>query len=334
MRWQPKLATRGLLLPLLIPALAAAALLPPRLGDFHQTATDSPAPPDRAVFEEYGLDAAERSVYAAGDRRLEITLWRAKDATGGFGIFQWLRPANSTPVDRGDRGVEAGDTTLFQWGNYVLQLRGAKPEEEHLEAMLTILPRFQHSPAPPVARHLPGENRVPNSERFVQGPVALERIAGLIPPSVAAFHFGAEAQLAEYTAAGGALKMILFTYPTPQIARAQLEQFQQLPGLLAKRSGPLIAAVIQPFSPDEAQRLLAHVRYEATLTWSQRRDRPDDDVGGFLAGVFLLCFLLIGFMVVAGIGLGGVRVLLRRFFPSRFGPEVEQGFVSLHLTDR
>ena len=68
------------------------------------------------------VDAAERAQYAAGDRKLEITLLRAKDATGAFGMYQWLRPVDAKPAQQGERAVEKGDTVLFQYGNYVLEL--------------------------------------------------------------------------------------------------------------------------------------------------------------------------------------------------------------------
>jgi hypothetical protein len=209
------------------------------------------------------------------------------------------------------------------------------PEQEHLEALLSILPRFERTPAPPVVRHLPKDGLVVNSERLLLGPVALEKLAPGIPPSAVAFHLGAEGQLAEYTAEGGRLALLLFYYPTPQMARAQIEEFHKLSGLVVKRSGPLLAAVLNPFSRDEAEKLLARVRYEATLTWSQPRQTRSENLGEFLLGVVLLCLILIGFAIVAGIGVGGVRILLGRWFPqSRFSANSEPPIIRLKLSDR
>jgi hypothetical protein len=318
-------------------AAAGAAILPPRMGDFNQTAASPYTPPERAVFLEFGMDVAERAQYAAGDRKLEITLLRAKDATGAFGMYQWLRPRDATPADpeQGERSVQKGDTVLFQYGNYVLSLRGAMPEQEHLDALLGILPRFERTPPPPVVSHLPKDSLVPNSERLLLGPVALQKLAPGVPPSAVAFHLGAEGQLAEYAAEGGKLALLLFYYPTPQMARAQLEEFHKLTGLLSKRSGPLLAAVLNPFSRDEAEKLLFRVRYEATLTWSQPRQIPNENVGEFLLGVVVLCLILVGFAIVAGVGVGGVRILLGRWFPqSRFNAESEPAIIRLKLSDQ
>jgi hypothetical protein len=316
---------------------AAPPILPPRIGDFHQTGTAPYSAPDSASFREYGLEVAERAEYAAGDRKLEITLLRAKDATGAFGMYQWLRPRDAKPAEpeQGERSVQKGDLVLFQYGNYVFTLRGAMPEQEHLDALLSILPRYERTPPPPVLRHLPSEGLVPHSGRFIQGPVVLERLAPAIPPSAVAFHLGAEGEWVEYQAEGGRLNLLLFYYPTPQMARAQLEEFQKIPGLITKRSGPLIAAVVKPFSRDEAEKLLARVRYEANITWSQRPQVQDDNVGEFLIGVILLCLILIGFAILAGIGVGGVRLLLNRVFPnSRFSSASEAPIIRLKLSDQ
>jgi len=331
------MSRRLLLILVLATAAAAAPILPPRMGDFNQTATPVYAVPEPAVFREYGLEISERAQYAAGDRKLEITLLRAKDATGAFGIYQWLRPRDATPADpeQGERSVQKGDTVLFHYGNYVLSLRGAMPEQEHLDTLLSILPRYERTAAPPVIRHLPKEDLVANSERFVQGPVALAKLAPGVPPSAVAFHMGAEGQLAEYQAEGGRLAMLLIYYPTPQMARAQIEEFQKLSGLMAKRAGPLIATVLNPFSRDEAEKLLARVRYEATLTWSQPRQTRSDNIGEFLFGVVMLCLLLAGFAILAGAGFGGVRILLARCFPnSRFNTASEPAITRLKLDGR
>ena len=50
---------------------------------------------------------------------------------------------------------------------------------------------------------LPSDNLVPNSERYILGPVALQAFDPGIPPSVAAFHLSAEAQLGVFQSPKG-----------------------------------------------------------------------------------------------------------------------------------
>lgn len=326
---------RATLLFLASSALAGAGMLPQRLGDFALTKLGQYTPVEPAIFQEYGFDAGEKSQYAAGQRQLEITAIRAKDPTGAFGIFEWVRPPDGKAIAMGDRAVEAGDSIYFQFGNYVIVLKGDKPDEDPLAAMLSILPRFEQSAAPPLLRQMPAEGRIRNSERYILGPAVLEKLAPAIAPSAVAFHHSAEGRLAQYAAPGGRLTLVLFSYPNQLIARGQLEEFEKLPNVMVKRSGPLIGAVVNPFSRDEAEKLLARVRYEATLTWSQKGSSPKDNVGDLILNIILLCAIIAGFALMTGLGLGGSRILLAKLFPGKgYDTMTERDFIRLHLSDK
>ena len=320
---------------LLLSLAAPAAVLTERLGEFQRTTLQSFTPLEAAVYQEYGLDAAEKAQYTAGERKLEITALRAKDPTGAFGIFHWLRPPDASPFPIGDRGAQSGEMILLQFGNYVLILRGSKPQTDHLELLLSVLPRLERGPAPPLGKFLPPEGRIPNTEKLVLGPVVLQKLGPFIPPSVAAFHLGAEAQAAEYSLSEGRLRLLLFGYPTPQLARAQLEGFQKLPEVMAKRSGPLIAVIHHPRFPDEAEKLLALVRYEATLTWTDRGQSQKNNLGDLVLNIILLAAILVGLMLGAGLALGGTRILISKLLPgSRFSPDMAAEIIQLHLLDK
>ena len=178
--------------------------------------------------------------------------------------------------------------------------------------------------------YLPEKQLVSNSERYVTGPVGLEKFSPGISPSTAAFHVGAEAQLAAFQTAKGEMKLAIFSYPTPQIARERLVDFQRISGAMAKRTGPLVAVILSPASPDDAERLLAQVRYEPNITWSERVPTRRDNIGDLVINAFELIGILLAFFVVAGLSYGGVRSLRRRG-----GPTGEpDSMITLHLMDR
>ena len=81
--------------------------------------------------------------------------------------------------------------------------------------------------------------------------------------------------MAEYP---GDLKLALFSYPLAAMARDQAASFAKIPGAVVKRTGPLVALVIQPKDANAAERLLSQVRYEATVTTGQppktKKDNP------------------------------------------------------------
>ena len=126
---------------------------------------------------------------------------------------------------------------------------------------------------PRLIDYLPSQDLVPNSERYVEGPAALQKFYPGISPSTAAFHLSAEAQIGEFQAPGGDLKLAIFSYPTPQIARLQTAQFQQISGAMVKRSGPLVAVILSPPNPDAAEKLLSLIRYQADITLDERVSR-------------------------------------------------------------
>ena len=79
-------------------------------------------------------------------------------------------------------------------------------------------------------------------------------------------HFSAEAEIAKYGKPGKETRLILFSYPTMEMARDRIAHFQQVPGAVVKRAGPLVAVALNPASPDEAERLLSKIKYQAEVT--------------------------------------------------------------------
>jgi len=219
---------------------------------------------------------------------------------------------------------------MLAHGNYVLLFKGYKPTVGEIDALYQTLPSLDQSPLPALSGYLPGDQLVANSERYVTGPAGLQRFNSGIPPSTAGFHMGAEAQLARFRAAGGELGLAIFSYPTPQIARERLVDFQRISGAMAKRAGPLVAVILSPGSPDDAERLLAKVRYEPAITWNERVPTARDNIGNLVINAFQLIGILLAFFIVAGVSYGGIRAFLRRGGP---GGEADR-MITLHLGDQ
>jgi hypothetical protein len=147
--------------------------------------------------------------------------------------------------------------------------------------------------------------------------VGLQKLAPEVPPSVAAFRFGTEAQFARYQTPAGELRLILFGYPSPQIARGQIEEFNKLDSGVAKRVRSMIAFVASPASPDEAERLLAKVQYSVEVTMTpQERPGRHDNLGNLVLDIVLLCVVLASLMIVGGLLVAGARIMAGRYAPS------------------
>jgi hypothetical protein len=221
-------------------------------------------------------------------------------------FFQAHRPSGATPAPVVKLTASTSDGSIFAFGNYVFQFTGAVPPAADLAPVYAQLPKLEQSPLPALISFLPSAGLIPNSERYVLGPVSLDRFEPRVAPSVAAFHLGAEGQI-------GPLSLAIFNYPTPNMARERLLEFQKIPGAMAKRAGPLVAVTIDPPDLDSAERLLAQVKYETNLTWSQKV--PTNEVKGFartLINIFVLAGIILGMCLVAGMAFGGFKILARK----------------------
>jgi hypothetical protein len=195
--------------------------------------------------------------------------------------------------------------------------------------MLLIVPMLEQSPLPTWVSFLPATEVVPGTERFIIGPASLQEFAPQISPSVVGFHFGAEGRIAEYNSPEGNLKLGVFSYPTPHIARDRLTEFRMLPNTVVKRTGPLLAVVLDPPSADEAEKLLGRVNYRGTITWDQISVPYEPS----LAELILTTFLFLGGLFLAalilGVVFGGFRF---RHWGGR-GVE-EETMTLLHIQDK
>jgi hypothetical protein len=326
------MAGRGpapLALLLILAAPAFGAIFPDQIGDYTRSAPKTFSSPDEALYAEYGIEATEQADYSAPqNRKFTATAWRSRDTTGAMALFQARRPAGAVYQKLADLSVTTSDGQIFARGNYVFQLTGKLPPQADLDPIYAQLPKLEQSPLPALIGYLPSAGLVPNSERYIMGPVSLDRFGPGIPAATAAFHLGAEGQIGKYRTPKGVLTLVIFNYPTPNLARDRFEDFQKVPGIIAKRTGPLVAAISGNPDADSAERLLSQVRYEANLTWNEKV--PQNEVKQFsnmILAMFALAGMLILGSIVCGIGFGGFRVLRRKWSGK---PEQEE-MITLHL---
>ena len=321
---------------LLLGGVAVAELLPEALGPFERASLEPFQAPRADLFAEFGLEEAEQGRYLTVQGEvLELAAYRFQDATGAFAGYQWLRPEGGHLVSYGEQALRLDDVTAIRFGNYVVRMEGPDANDDHVEAMLAFLPRVTLSAPPPVLKYVPGDQLIPFSGRYILGPTSLQELAPEIPPSVAAFHFGTEGQYVLYDTPSGQLQMVLFSYPTPQIAQGQIGPFNEIAQITAKRAGPLIATVIASPSADETQRLLSRVRYTAEVTATHRTRHRYDNLRTLLIDIILFCVVLALLMAVGGGIVAGSRFVARRYAPnSILGSSDEAAMLRLDIDRR
>lgn len=309
-----------------------AAILPATFNGWQKqspTTSTEPAaadPADAAVLKEYGFSSVELATYTRGDRKMQVRAARFNDASGAYGAFTYYVLPQMQKEDIPDAAASNNSRVFFYRGNILVDVSLDKitaMSAGDLRALSQALPRAPRgiSALPSLPDSLP-PSYVPNSARYIEGPVALERLGVPLPAAMVDFSKGADVEFAQYTKAGVNENFTLIGYPTPQIAAERMKAMQaaSLSGgpFLFKKSGPLLAVVNGNFAREDADALLAAMNYDADVTWDQAtKPNPKDNIGNLIVGVFTLIGLLLLVGIILGLAFGGVRVVAKKLFPDR-----------------
>lgn len=342
------------------PAPVPSALLPNQFGGWQRsgsihTSTDPKVadPANPVVLKEYGFSDFASAEYLRDDgRRLSVKAARFGDASGAYGAFTYYKMPQMLVEKIGDQAASLNERVLFYRGNILVDAvfsRLSAMSAAELRELSSMLPPppSEASKLPGLPTYLPRQGYVKNSAKYVLGPVALEKLNAPIPAQLVDFNAGAEVVLGNYSSSGGEAVLMLISYPTPQIAAEHLRRIESsfpphstasAPNgapILEKRTGPIVVAAGGPLSVSEAKSLLASVNYDADVTWSENTTfTKKDNLANLLVNIIILCGIILGLMLVAGVAFGGVRILLKRMFPDRVFDRPEQmEIISLHLSE-
>ena len=179
---------------------------------------------------------------------------------------------------------------------------------------------------------------VPGSERYVLGPRALRAALPWVPATGEdwmGFGKSAEAIVARYRTSGQAedreMALLLAIYPTQQVAADQFGGLAKWMALnvepaqangrtvvFGTRSSALVALVFGAESRDMANTLLSQIHYRSIVTWNEPSyELTDPRISTIIVGVFEGTGLIMLLAIAAGIGFGGVRILVKVFLPGR-----------------
>ncbi|HEV2469972.1 MAG TPA: DUF6599 family protein [Candidatus Sulfotelmatobacter sp.] len=346
------------------PQKSAPELLPPTFAGWQiqgapHTSTDPAVadPSSAAVLREYGFTDFASATYTRDDgRTLKIRAARFADASGAFGAYTFYLQPDMTREQIGDQGASLGNRVLFYRG-YILTDAQFSQETAmsgaELRELAGSLPRPPGSSGnlPSFIQFLPRRDYIPNTQKYVMGPLALSAISAPVSAGSVDFGSSAEVSLAQYNTPSGPATLTLISYPTPQLAADHLRKIdaahqiaQPQNGISTvsgsgtffdKRTGPIVAIATGGISDSDAKALLGMVNYEATVTWNTPTGNKDvHDLTMLILNVVVLCAILGGLAIIAGVAFGGFRILMKRLYPDKVFDRPEQmEFISLHLTE-
>jgi hypothetical protein len=319
-------------------------------------------PANAAVLKEYRFTDYAASTYTQDDGgALKIRAARFADASGAFGAYTfYLQPGMAREVV-GDQGASVsssgGQRVLFYRGHILVDAlfsRQSTMSAAELRELAGLLPRIGGSAGelPPVLLFMPRQNYIANTQKYAEGPVALAALGVPVSPNAVDFGAGSEVTLGHYDTPSGEATLILIYYTNPQMATDHLRRIdpayqpaQARSGVSTigstgsffyKRTGPIVAIAIATGSAEsDAKSLLGEVNYKASLSWNEpTSDRDVRDLTMLVLNVVILCGVVGGLAIVAGVAFGGIRILMKRLYPDKVFDRPEQmEFISLRLTE-
>jgi len=345
-----------------IPA-AAQGVLPPSFAGWTAPAPATSFSPanlgpllatDASAFREYIVKSVEQRSYAQGPQTATITLYRLRDPSSAYGAYTFLRNDSLSDAGIGSYSSTSPDRALIVVGEMLLDVtvpaKQARPADGDLKQLADLLDKkADHTPYPFIGDHLPEKGRVKDSERYVIGPLSLAHFVPLGTDDWMGYDYSAESILAKYQVAGGTETLIVTSYPTQQVAAMKfagiLRRFtfdppgDVKPGpnvLFGKRVSSYVAVVAGAPSRQAANKVLDLVGYESNVTWNEpHQSYTEPGIGSMIVEAFEGTGVIMIFAVAAGIGFGGLRVLIKIFFPNKvFDRDKQIEILQLGITSK
>jgi hypothetical protein len=306
---------------------------------------------------EYGLRRQEKASYTREDgRNLTIKAAVFDDASSAYGAFTYYNSPDMGEEKIGGQAAFLNNRVLFYQGNVLVDAvfdKMSVMSAAQLRVLAGLLPQAEGNKGnpPSLPTYLPKRQFQKNTVKYILGPVTLDRVGSPLPGSTVDFKSGAEVVIGKYDVNAGDATLMLIEYPTPQIAAEKLRQIdashhvtEQKPGVASildvgpffdTRTGPIIVIAGGPLSNSEARSLMSSISYDADVTWNENTYvTKKDNLANFLFNAIVLCGIVVGLALVAGVAFGGVRLLIKRLFPdSIFDRREAVEFISLHLEE-
>jgi hypothetical protein len=283
---------------------------------------------DQSLWTEYGL--VHSGTLQPG--KLAITTYEMKDPTGALAAWEWQRSPKGRTCDLAPACNQDGSRTVVSDDNYLLVFEGALPGKAQVTDIINALPNKHDSSLPAILTFLPQQGMVANSARYLLGPASLAAFAPELASAKAGFENGAEAQVADYHIGkeDKPVRLVLFYYATPEMARIHSANFKRLSGVSVKRSDVLVALTLPPATREQSDTLLSRVQYEAKVTWNDTPPpSPIKPLYQLLLNIIYLSIVLVAICLLAGLFYAGMRIYRRRYGTL----ETDEAMTTLHLTD-
>ena len=286
-----------------------------------------------ALLTEAGLEESVTRPYSNGSQTLNVGLRKFHDPSGAYEAYTALLDADLEPSTVGQLTAIGHGRLIMLIGNFLVNMDQPQLASTADLRELSGLVRksADTTPLPPIRAFLP-QGFADGTQRYALGPAAFRAALDKLGDSEFAplikevgFDFGAEAIFASYQKSRESGVLLLIDYPTPQLAEQHLRHLdavlspaEKQAATTVERKGSLLSLVLRPPSAAFAEELRSGVHYQTEVTWNEPTHKITDPPWVVILGrIFIFTLLFMGITIAVGAAFGGVRVLLKTFFPGK-----------------
>lgn len=310
--------------------------LPDRFASWVSTSSPTkvkPSEQDAVLLTEAGLEESLTRPYSNGSQNLNVSLGRFHDPSGAYEAYTALLDTDLEPSTVGQLTAIGHGRLIMLIGNFLVNVDQPQlASTADLKELSSVVRKSADTtPLPPIRAFLP-QGFVDGTQRYALGPAAFQAALGKLGETEfapltkeAGFDFGAEAIFANYQKAKESGVLLLIDYPTPQLAEQHLRHLdavlppaEKQAGTTVERKGSLLSLVLRPPSAAFAEELRSGVHYQTEVTWNEPTHKLTDPPWVVILGrILIFTLLFMGLTIAVGAAFGGVRVLLKTFFPGK-----------------
>jgi hypothetical protein len=299
------------------------------------------------VDQEFGAHSALERTYGRAGIEVNVFVEEASDPSAAYGLFTFYQNPAMQSVSGVDLVRIGPHTILMARNRYfirVVRQPGLSPIDLHSLLAAIGGARLSAIDRERLPTILHGRGFVAGSQKYLLGPEAMERVLPSFPVGLIGFEDGVEAQLGTYRGEPGPMKLLLISYPTPQIAEMRYKTIQSRLSVdhrlgndsaYGRQQASYVILALDATSKSAAGRLLNEVK---VTEWVSRMPayHPADTMARDMMLLVVENIELVFVIAVLGVAGGillffGKRLITNRFPDSWFSRQQDERLIRLRL---
>jgi hypothetical protein len=172
------------------------------------------------IYHEYGFDQVTVCDYGRDDSRITVEVYTMTGSA--YGIYSYSRSARGSAIELGSGGTLADYYLTFWSGNQLVVVTAQSTDQGHEQVLAVaeaLAERFPEAGSQPeLMAELAQEHRLPGSEQYLRGRLAMRNLSPLVPGLFSGYR---EAAAARYqTDAGPSLQIVIAWQDEPAAVAA------------------------------------------------------------------------------------------------------------------